>query len=149
MFKNLLIALDGSELANKALAAGLEVAKKHGSSVIILTSTDPISTGIGSGGFGTLDAGPIIERLEEAYAAEARKILDAARQKAVEAGVDAETIHMPRHRPADGIIQTVEERGCDAVIMGSNSRRGLERLLLGSQAAAVLARSKVPVLIVK
>jgi len=149
MYKNLLIATDGSELGDKALDAALDLARQNGASLTILTATDPVATGIGSGGFGTIDAGPILARLEEAYATEAANLLAAARHKAQEAGIAAETLHLPRHRPSDGIVETVAEKGCDLIIMGSHGRRGLNRLLLGSQAAEVLARASVPVLIVK
>ncbi|ODT72660.1 MAG: hypothetical protein ABS75_02295 [Pelagibacterium sp. SCN 63-23] len=149
MFKNLLIATDGSELGDKALDVALELARIHGASLTVLTATDPVSTGIGSGGFGTIDAGPIVARLEESYAAEAANLLAAARQKASTAGIDIHTLHLPRHRPADGILATVAARGSDLVIMGSHGRRGLGRLLLGSQASEVLSRAQVPVLIVK
>ena len=149
MYKNLLIATDGSELGDKALDAALDLARQNGASLTVLTATDPVATGIGSGGFGTIAAGPIRARLEEAYATEAANLLAAARHKAQEAGIAAETLHLPRHRPADGIIETVAEKGCDLIIMGSHGRRGLNRLLLGSQAAEVLARATIPVLIVK
>jgi nucleotide-binding universal stress UspA family protein len=52
------------------------------------------------------------------------------------------------HRfPADGILETAEQSGCDLIVMGSHGRRGLAKFLLGSQATEVLTRSKVPVLI--
>ncbi len=149
MYKNLLIATDGSDLGNKALEAGLALARLNGAAVTILTATDPVSTGIGSGGFGTIDAGPIVARLEEAYAAEAADLLAAARHQAQEAGINAETLHLPRRRPADGIIETAAAKSSDLIVMGSHGRRGIGRLLLGSQAAEVLARTSLPVLIVK
>jgi nucleotide-binding universal stress UspA family protein len=149
MYKNLLIATDGSDLGNKALEAGLALARLNGAAVTILTATDPVSTGIGSGGFGTIDAGPIVARLEEAYAAEAADLLAAARHQAQEAGINAETLHLPRRRPADGIIETAAAKSSDLIVMGSHGRRGIDRLLLGSQAAEVLARTSLPVLIVK
>ncbi len=149
MFKTMLIAIDGSELGAKALDTGLALARAHNGSLLILNATDPVSTGIGSGGFGTIDAGPIIERLEEGYREEAKKLLDAARQKAEAAGVTAETLHVPRRRPAEAILDTAKARGSDLIVMGSHGRRGLGRLLLGSQAAEVLAHAQIPVLIVK
>ncbi|MHA6299445.1 universal stress protein [Devosia sp. CAU 1758] len=149
MYKNLLIAIDGSDLGNKALEAGLALTRLNGANVTILTATDPVSTGIGSGGFGTIDAGPIVARLEEAYAAEAADLLAAARHQAQEAGITAEILHLPRQRPADGILETAAGKSSDLIVMGSHGRRGLGRLLLGSQAAEVLARASIPVLIVK
>jgi len=149
MFQNLLIAVDGSVLSNKALGAGLELAKSYGSRVTILTATDPVSTGLGSGGFGTLSAGPLVERLEEAYEADARRILDASILRLSEGGVTAEAVYAPRQRPADAILQEAETRDCDTILMGSHGNRGLRRLLLGSQASDVLARSTSTVIIVK
>jgi Universal stress protein UspA and related nucleotide-binding proteins len=149
MFKSILVATDGSDLANKALDAALELARTNQASLTILTATDPVATGVGSGGFGTLNAGPIIERLEEAYASEAAKLLAEASDRAAAAGVTAQTLHLPRHRPAEGIIETAKQRGADLIVMGSHGRRGLGRLLLGSQAVEVLSQATMPVLIVK
>ncbi|RYE50478.1 MAG: universal stress protein, partial [Hyphomicrobiales bacterium] len=104
MFKSLLIATDGSELGDKAVATGMELARVHGSKILVLTSTDPVATGIGAGGFGTFDAGPIIVQLEEDYAAQAQKLLDEAKAKLEASGIAAETLHVPRHRPADAIL---------------------------------------------
>lgn len=149
MFKSLLIATDGSELGDKAVAAGVELAKSHGAKVLVVTATDPVATGLGAGGFGTFDAGPIIAQLEDDYAAQAKKLLTAAKDKLAASGIAAETLHVPRHRPADAILNVATERGVDTIVMGSHGRRGLGRLLLGSQASEVLARANVPVLIVK
>lgn len=149
MFKSILVATDGSDLASKALDVALDTARLHGARLTIVTATDPVATGIGSGGFGTIDAGPIVARLEEAYAAEAADLLAKARHRAQEAGITAETLHMPRHRPADGILEAAEDKGADLIVMGSHGRRGLNRLLLGSQAAEVLVRATMPVLVVK
>ena len=49
--------------------------------------------------------------------------------------------------PAEGIIETAKARGCDLIVMASHGRRGLARVLLGSQATRVLTLSTVPVLI--
>ncbi|MBF0680278.1 MAG: universal stress protein [Devosia sp.] len=149
MFKSLLIATDGSELGDKAVDAGLDLARTYGASVTIITATDPVATGIGSGGFGTMDAGPIIARLEETYRAEADKLLAAAKAKADAAGIAAKTVHAARSRPADAILEAAKAENADTIIMGSHGRRGLKRLLLGSQASEVLSHAGVPVLIVK
>lgn len=149
MFKSLLIATDGSELGTKAVAAGIDIAKTYGARVTIITATDPVATGIGSGGFGTIDAGPVIARLEEAYEQEAQKTLAAAKAMADAAGIAAKTFHAARTRPADAILAAAKEENADTIIMGSHGRRGFQRLLLGSQASEVLSHADIPVLIVK
>lgn len=149
MFKSLLIATDGSELGDKAIAAGLALARANGAKILVLTATDPVAAGIGAGGFGTFDAGSILVQLEKDYAAQATKLLEDARAKLDGAGLAVETLHVPQQRPADAIIEAAAAHSVDTIVMGSHGRRGLGRLLLGSQAAEVLARSTVPVLIVK
>ena len=58
-------------------------------------------------------------------------------------------VHVPESAPAEGIIATAEKQGCDLIVMASHGRRGLGRLVLGSEANEVLAYSKVPALIVR
>ena len=57
-----------------------------------------------------------------------------------------ETVHVTEF-PAEGIILTAKDKGCDLIVMASHGRRGLSRVLLGSQAVRVLTHSTVPVLI--
>jgi nucleotide-binding universal stress UspA family protein len=63
--------------------------------------------------------------------------------------VSCETVHVRDRHPADGIMETASQKGCDLIIMASHGRRGFDRLLLGSQANEVFTRSKVPALIVR
>jgi nucleotide-binding universal stress UspA family protein len=149
MFKSILVATDGSELGEKSVSAAIELARAHGSKVLVLTSSDPVMTGVGSGGFGSFDAAPIIARLDEDYAAHAKQILTKAEENLSAAGISARTLHVPRTRPADAIIDVAKQEGCDTIVMGSHGRRGIGRLLLGSQAAEVLSRADIAVLIVK
>ena len=90
-----------------------------------------------------------IERYQESAAAWAQKILDEADEQAKAAGVSFDLVHLPESAPAEGIIATAEKQGCDLIVMASHGRRGLGRLLIGSQASEVLAYSKVPALIVR
>ena len=48
-----------------------------------------------------------------------------------------------------GIVQTAETLGVDLIVIGSNGRSGIERLVLGSVAAKVVAQSSVPVLLAR
>ena len=64
-------------------------------------------------------------------------------------GVDAQTVPVHEAQPAEAIIATADKRGCDLIVMASHGRRGLGRLLLGSQTSEVLVGSAVPVLVVR
>ena len=141
MYNNLLVAIDGSELGTKALTHALDLAKPGGARTTAVTVTEPTILVSPGAEIVMIDTGTIIEQLDAAKAEQARQILAAARKLAEEAGVDIETAHVA--------ISTAAELGSDLIVMGSHGRRGLGRLLLGSQASEVLSRSTLPVLIVK
>lgn len=148
MYKQILIATDGSELADKAVAHGLSLAKEHRAPVSIVTVTDSWSAFDMAHDYDRGQKDPI--GAYEALAAEAaRKILDKSSEMARSQNVDCKPIHVPDQHPADAIIATANEIGADLIVMASHGRRGMTRLLLGSQANEVVTHSKVPVLIVR
>ena len=143
MHNHLLIAIDGSELAFEALKEGVDIAKLFGAHVTIVTVTEPWQS-VMIGGTGV---GAPLDDYEQVNIEWASKTLSEGKAVAEEAGVKAETVHVKDSYPADGIIATAEQRDCDMIIMASHGRRGLSRLLLGSQANEVVTHSAVPVLI--
>jgi nucleotide-binding universal stress UspA family protein len=143
MYKHILIATDGSDLAARAVTTGLGLAKVLKAKVTALTATEPWSAMIS--GEATAFAFPI-EDYEKAAAAAAVGILAKVSEEAKKADVVCETVHVSDF-PAEGIIATAKSRGCDLIVMASHGRRGLARILIGSQATRVLTLSSVPVLI--
>lgn len=142
MYKHILIATDGSELAAKAVATGLELAKTLKSKVTAVTAIEPWTTMVvGEAGF----AFPV-EEYEKSSAENAKRILTQVTEAANAKGVACETVQV-NDFPAEGIIETAKARGCDLIVMASHGRRGIARVLLGSQATRVLTLSTVPVLI--
>jgi nucleotide-binding universal stress UspA family protein len=143
MAKHMLLATDGSELGDKAVFHGLELAKALGAKATIVTVTDMIPTGP----YSPIPWPSDIARYEALAARSARKLLDRARDAAQKLGVSCETIHIADERPADGILKACHDQKCDLIVMGSHGRRGIDRLLMGSQAMKVVTLSDVPVLI--
>lgn len=143
MYTSILIATDGSDLAGKALAAGLDLAKSLKAKVTILTATEPW-TAVAMGD-GPAFAFPI-DDYDKAAAENATRILGAAREEAGKRGVACETLHVTDF-PADAIITTAKDKACDLIVMSSHGRRGIARVLLGSTAVQVLTHSTTPVLI--
>ncbi len=143
MYKHILIATDGSDLAGKALAHGLSLAKALASQVTVVTVTEPwvnLVTGEAAIAFP-------FEDYEKAVAANAAEILSKASEAASTTGVTCTTIHVKERHPAEGILETAKARSCDLIVMASHGRRGLIRLMLGSQAHNVVTHSTIPVLI--
>ena len=143
MYKHILIATDGSDLAAKAVTSGIELAKRLGAKVTALTASEPWTAMMMGGDPGS--AFPIIE-YERMAADNAANILETVSSAAKTAGVACDAVHVTNY-PADAIIETAESKGCDLIVMASHGRRGIARVLLGSQAVNVLTHSTVPVLI--
>ncbi|WP_439272813.1 universal stress protein [Pseudochrobactrum sp. HB0163] len=146
MYKHILIATDGSDFSAKSLEHGLGIAKSTGCDVTVMTVTKPYSL---SGLTGTRISEQSVEDYNNEWKEFAAAILSAAQKTADAANVQIKTLHQTGISPASIIIETAEDYGCDLIIMGSHGRRGMKRLLLGSQANEVLQLSKIPVLVVK
>ena len=146
MYKHILIATDGSDLAQKAEAAGLTLAKSLNAKASAVTVTEP---------WDALSMAALAERgmpnpvadYEQTVASAANRILWRVNETAKKTGVACTTIHVKDKHPAEGIIETAKERGCDLIVMASHGRRGISKLLLGSQVTKVVTLSPVPVLV--
>jgi nucleotide-binding universal stress UspA family protein len=142
MYKHILIATDGSELADKAVAAGLALARQLKAKVTVVTAIEPWAAMVtGAGAF----AFPVAE-YEKAASESAGRILSEVSEAAKREDVACEVVRV-NDFPAEGIIETAKAKGCDLIVMASHGRRGLARALLGSQATRVLTLSPVPVLV--
>jgi nucleotide-binding universal stress UspA family protein len=146
MFKHVLIGTDGSELAQKAEITGLTLAKELNAQVTAVTVTEP---------WEALSMAALAERglpnpvadYDEAVATSANRILWGVAQTAKKVGVACTTVHSKDKYPAEGILETAKESGCNLIVMASHGRRGISRILLGSQATKVVTLSAIPVLV--
>ena len=143
MFRHLLLATDGSELAAKAVTAGLTLARDLKARVTAVTATEPWTAMVS--GDDLPFTFPIVE-YEKAAAKSAAHILAKVTEEAGRFGLDCQTVHVTDF-PAEAIIAAAKAKGCDLIVMASHGRRGVARLLLGSQANKVLTLSTIPVLI--
>ncbi|MDJ0628191.1 MAG: universal stress protein [Rhodobacter sp.] len=148
MYTNILIATDGSELATRAVEHGLRLAKSVGAGVVFVTVTEIWSALDMAGDIdkGRLDA---VQAYEDATSRSAEAILAEAQARAAAMDVTSEIRHIKDRVPAEGIMETAELEDCDLIVMASHGRRGLQRMLIGSQTAEVIALSKRPVLVLR
>ena len=145
MYTHLLIATDGSPLAEKAVAQGIALAKELGAKVTAVTVTEPLPSIL----VGEATSAFPVDHYVSTARMNANEILARVNAAAKQMGVPCETVHVEDHFPAEGIIETAQARKCDLIVMASHGRRGLAKLFLGSQATRVLSASSVPVLICK
>ncbi|MGH6760307.1 MAG: universal stress protein [Phyllobacterium sp.] len=149
MYKHILIATDGSEFARKGVDHGLSLAKTLGAKVSVVTVVETWPA-YGMGIDGAWAASPtVFEEFRKTALETAEKSLADVTAAAKKIGVDIDTVLVENQSPATGIVDTADEKDCSLIVMASHGRRGVSRLLLGSQATEVLSSSKVPVLIIK
>lgn len=149
MFRHILIPTDGSEVADIGVDKGLELARENGCRVTIVTVTEPLG---GQFAFAGDLWAPSDDELAAYNASQmqlAEKIFTPLRHKAMELDVPIETVHIPWRLPAAAIVQTADEKGCDLIVISSHGRTGIDRVVLGSQTARVLAAANVPVLVAR
>jgi nucleotide-binding universal stress UspA family protein len=143
MYAHILIASDGSDLAQRAVEQGLALAKALNAKVTAVTVTEPWTAAV-SGEWAV--AFPV-EEYEKATAANAEKILSGVQAAAASLGVICDGVHVKDQYAAEGIVEEAKARDCDLIVMASHGRRGIAKFILGSQATRVLAHSAVPLLI--
>jgi nucleotide-binding universal stress UspA family protein len=148
MYNKILIATDGSEIADKALSHGIALAKELESHVSVVTVSEMWSA-LEMAHDSTRGRTDPIGDYEALATAAAKKVLDRAGELAKAQGIRCEPIHVADKHPAEGIIGVAQKIGADLIVIGSHGRRGVSRLLLGSQANEVVTLSNVPVLIVR
>jgi nucleotide-binding universal stress UspA family protein len=149
MYKTIVCAIDGSELSTKALRHAIALARETGGRITAVTVTEPSIIVAPGAEMMMVDTASVIADLDKAKADSARQTLAEAEALAKTAGADIDGVHIANSPAAEGILLAAKNLGADLVVMGSHGRRGLGRLLLGSQASEVLSHAAIPVLIIK
>ena len=139
MFKNILLAFDGSEHALKAARVAGDMARSMQAALRVITIFDPISPYLGETNLQAAIAG---------HMAQAEATLQDALKEVGEipGGLDSEILEGP---VAEAILSVVDVRQIDLVIMGTRGRGRLAGLLLGSQSQKVVSHASCPVLLVR
>ena len=143
MYERILIAVDGSDVSVRAEELGFALAKALGSQVTLVHATEPWPTAVS----GEWALAMPLKEYQEAAAANAKSVLASATERARRYGVACKSMHIPERYAAEGILEHAKATPCDLIVMGSHGRRGLSKLLLGSEATRVLTGAHVPVLI--
>ena len=143
-YKRILVPVDGSPTALKGLDAALRLAKDGGAKVRLLHIVEEYAA------FTAPDAGVNIAPILDALKAGGRKALGKAEQRARAAGVKVEGVMLENFggRIADLVVEQAKRWKADLIVMGTHGRRGVQRVLVGSDADVVVRYSPVPVLLV-
>lgn len=144
MYAKILVPVDGSQAASAGLTEATKIAKSQGSELRLMHVVNDLIVDAGYGaGIYTCDA---LEVLRKA----GRDTLEAAQMAARSEGVKTNSVlrESVGGPASDVILDEAKAWAADLVVMGTHGRRGLARLVLGSDAEAVVRACAVPVLLV-
>lgn len=142
MFQRILVATDGSEVSDRAARHAIELAARLGASLLAVhvAPAAPAYAYFAQGIEGA-DLSP------EAALRNGTRFVGAVRDWAAAENVPCEVMTVIDNRPWCEIVAIARNSACDLIIMGSHGRRGMDRLLLGSETHKVLLNTSLPVLI--
>ena len=150
MYNSILLPVDGSQLSLRAAQHGIELAKALNARVTVIMATTPWATQFAREPAVVVPGVLVPEteydlRTEQAACNCLRVVTDEARS----AGVPSKALHVRHRDPYVAILDAARREGCDLIVMASHGRRGLGRLVLGSQTAEVVSLTEIPVLVVR
>lgn len=147
MYTRILVATDGSGLSQKAVAHAIGLAQLSGAQIVAVHVVPRYPTSAFEGTI-SIDAEDI-GRIERRWADAGQAIVDAAVARAQEKGVAARGIVTRSDLVAESLVTAARKHKCGLIVMASHGRKGLQRLLLGSEALHVLTHSQLPVLVLR
>jgi nucleotide-binding universal stress UspA family protein len=148
VYKHILIPTDGSELAGKAVSAGIDYARESGARITFFTAVPEYQVPFASDVLAH-KAIVSLEEHERSAAEKARAILAPALERARTCGVDFDSDHALSDRPHQAIVAAAERHGCDAIYMASHGRKGLAAVWYGSETREVLTHSRIPTIVLR
>ena len=147
MYKRILVPTDGSPLSQKAVRSAVDLASSVGAEVIAMSVVPRYPLSFFEGGANVSPAE--IARIEKQWAERGQAVADAVGKAAEKAGVKAKAITVRSDLVAEAILSAARKNKCDLVVMASHGRKGLKRLLLGSETQHVLTHGQIPVLVLR
>ncbi|GAA0298172.1 universal stress protein [Halarchaeum salinum] len=140
MYDRILVPTDGSPESEDAIDEAMELAELTDATVVALYVVD-------TSDYSALPESKWSALQEELYA-EGEEAVAAVAERGEAAGVEVEEL-VVEGSPNEVILDTASEEDCDAIVMGTHGRSGVERFLLGSVTEKVVRHSEIPVLVVR
>jgi nucleotide-binding universal stress UspA family protein len=148
MYERILVATDGSELSELAVNSAIELSVLTKAELIAVKVVHRYPASYFEGSL--LLSQTEVTRLQEQADAEAQRVVDTVKLKADARGVkSSRAIVMQSDLVSEAIIEAARVHHCDLIVMASHGRRGIRRLLMGSETLHVLTHSHTPVLVLR
>jgi len=146
MYRKILVPIDGSPASNLGLNEAIKLAKDQGAKLRLFHLVDEYVAVSSMDGV-TLDTGDLLEALRQT----GRKIVAKAVAQARRSGLAPDSVMLESFggRAAEFIVQQAKTWKADLIVLGTHGRRGVKRLVMGSDAEQVIRTTPVPVLLVR
>jgi len=147
MYKRILVATDGSKLSKLAVDHAIGLADITGAEVVALKVVPRYPQTYFEGGVAL--AASEVAKIEKQWQEEAMTAVNAVKDAGQKRAVKVKPITVKSDLIAEAIISAAKRNKCDLIVMASHGRKGLKRLLLGSETQQVLTHSHTPVLVLR
>lgn len=147
MYKRILVATDGHTLSKKAVKAALGMAELTGAELVAINVVHRYPMVYSEAGIMT--GNDEINKIEAHWVKEAQKIVGAVKEAGSKQGTFVKAVTVKSDMVAEALIAAASKYKCDLIVMASHGRKGLKRILLGSETQHVLTHSTVPVLVLR
>jgi nucleotide-binding universal stress UspA family protein len=146
MYERILVPIDGSETSNAGLAEAIRVAKLTGAQIRLLHVVDEAPFVLSAEGYAAMSA-DVLTLLREA----GEQILQDGRKRVKDAGigVDSTLFDSLSGRLCDRVADEARKWHADLIVLGTHGRRGVGRVLIGSDAEQIVRTAPVSVLLVR
>jgi nucleotide-binding universal stress UspA family protein len=148
MFRRILVPIDGSPTSNRGLEKAIGLASDQTAKICLLHVVDELAVGAD----GMMYMPPsYIDEFIRALRAGGKELLVRAEAKVRKHGIEVEAVLLETvgRRVADLIIKQAKKWRADVIVLGTHGRRGLSRVVMGSDAELVVREAPVPVLLVR
>jgi nucleotide-binding universal stress UspA family protein len=145
MYKNILVAIDGSDTANQGLGEAIKLAKSLGSCIRLIhvaNESDAVPADLPG-----VDIRGVVRQVRDSGEALLARTRDQVRAAAV--AVETQLVEAWSGEPGDEVIQHARQWPADLIVCGTHGRRGFRRIIMGSDAELIVRHSPVPVLLVR
>lgn len=147
MYTRILVATDGSKLSKKAVSTAIELAAVCGAELVALKVVPRYPQSYFEGGI-AMQASEVAA-VEKKWADEGQTVVDAVKKAAQSKGVTTKAVTVKSDVVSDALLAAAKKHQCDLIVMASHGRKGIKRLLLGSETQHVLTHSTIPILVLK
>jgi nucleotide-binding universal stress UspA family protein len=147
MFRKILVPIDGSNEAIKAVKVALEIAEKFGSSITLFHVAQLAYDYSGMGHLPELSNG-VIKAMEEEWAKAGKVILETASKELDSADIEV-AVELEQGNAAREIVYKAEKGKFDLIVMGSRGLGGISATVMGSVSSQVTRTSACPVLVTR